>query len=184
MERLRLNKLFGIILASIIGLLLAACHQQQYIAEPLITPYRPISPYQESLLSRIRYAGIQVVRQGDLLRIIIPVDHFFKMPTTQIRSNKVHAIKDLARFVRSYASIYAHPIIQVYGFSDKVYARKTRRQISKEYATVIASYLWNAGISRSRLTVRGLGAQQPIATFRTPKGNAMNRRVEVRINFQ
>lgn len=176
-------KLIVSISLAVLTLGLSACSKPPTIATPINTHYRPISPYQENLLSKIHASGIHVVRQGDGLRMIIPIDRFFIIPGTKLIPSKTDALKDVGLFVKSYASIYAHPVIRVYGFTNRVYARKTRSELSRQYAKIVASYLWNAGISLSRLNIKGFGAKLPIATNRTPEGSALNRRVEIRVTF-
>lgn len=144
------------------------------LPHPPFAPYRPISPYQKSLLGRMHSAGVQVVKQENLLVLIIPIDHFFQLQTTNVKPNKIYAVKKLARFVRSYTNAYAHPIINVYGLTNKTLPKKTRQELALRYAEVIGSYLWSMGVSREQLHIRGFGAVK----------NGLNRRVEIQIKFQ
>src|SRR5690606_24993433 len=98
---------------------------------------------QESLISNIQNSGAQVIREGDFLRIIIPIDQFFVLASTTLRPYKVEPVQNIAEFVKSYASYYSHPSIVVSGYTDKVFHLKSRTQLSRQYAEVIASYLWS-----------------------------------------
>jgi OOP family OmpA-OmpF porin len=51
-------------------------------------------------------------------------------------------------------------------------------QLSIERAQSVADYLSGEGIPSSRMTVRGYGETQPIASNDTDAGKAKNRRVE------
>src|SRR5260221_7053034 len=141
------------------------------IIQPIVIPYHPLGLDLESLMGDIHDAGIQVIHQGDTLRMIYPIDQFFRMPTTELKPNKIFAVKESVRFVRAYIRLYGHSPIDVLGFSDKVYSRPMRIETSEQYALVIAAYLWHSGIPRSRIHVQGLAATQAVATYRTPEGN-------------
>lgn len=54
--------------------------------------------------------------------------------------------------------------------------------LSVDRANSVKSYLTNAGIDGSRLTVKGFGATQPTAPNTTEEGKALNRRVEFKLN--
>ncbi len=57
-----------------------------------------------------------------------------------------------------------------------------RRQLSKERAEAVASYLVQLGVKDiSHIFTQGYGADNPIATNDTPEGRARNRRVEITI---
>ena len=53
--------------------------------------------------------------------------------------------------------------------------------LSKRRADAVAKVLVNAGIPVKTITTRGLGAEFPIASNKTPEGQAKNRRVEIDI---
>ena len=55
----------------------------------------------------------------------------------------------------------------------------TPQQLSDARANAVKSYLTTAGIDPTRLTPKGLGATQPIASNESALGRAANRRVEV-----
>jgi len=53
--------------------------------------------------------------------------------------------------------------------------------LSVDRANSVKSYLENAGISGSNLTIKGFGATQPKASNDTESGRALNRRVEFQL---
>lgn len=160
------------------ALALAACHK----APPPAKGPHPLTPYQRTLVSEIRSSGASVVKQAEVLEIVMPTDRFFRSQTTHLKSRKIGAVNRIASLVKSYASFYRRPRISVTGYTDTVFSRQTRKKISLEYAREVAAYLWDKGISHRWVRVRGYGAKQPIASNKTVKGSAYNRRVVIRIN--
>lgn len=68
--------------------------------------------------------------------------------------------------------------IEVAGHTDNQGAREVNMQLSRQRADAVAGYLANQGVSRSRLTARGYGPDNPRASNTTPAGQATNRRIE------
>lgn len=159
---------------------LVSCHQPPPKA-PETGPH-PLTPYQRSLVSEIRSSGAWVVKQGEVLQIGLPTDTFFRENTTNLKSNKLGAIDRVATLVKSYASYYKRPRISVSGYTDTTFSQQTRRRVSLLYAREVAAYLWNKGVSKNWVSVRGYGSKSPIASNQTPKGSAYNRRVVIRVS--
>lgn len=166
-------------LAMAITAMLTACHHR---LPPVPTTPHPFTSYQLSLVSQIRKSGAQVIRQGEVLQIILPTDTFFQTSTIRLKSQKQYAIGQVAALVKSYITPYAHPQITITGYTDQVFARKTRRKLSMQYAQEITAYLWHYGVSSRQLRVRGVGAALAIASNQTVRGSAYNRRVVIKIN--
>ncbi len=166
-------------LAVVITAMLTACHNK---LPPVPTTPHPLTSYQLSLVSQIRKLGAQVIKQGEVLQIILPTDTFFQANTVHLKSQKQYAIGQVAALVKSYTTPYAQPQITITGYTDQVFARKTRRQLSMQYAQEVTAYLWHHGVSSRRLRVRGVGAALPIANNQTVRGSAYNRRVVIKIN--
>ena len=53
-------------------------------------------------------------------------------------------------------------------------------RLSQKRAEAVRGYLSQRGVDASRMTVRGYGESQPIASNETAAGQARNRRVELR----
>ena len=71
--------------------------------------------------------------------------------------------------------------VQIYGHTDNVGTRAANEKVSAARATEVMNYLTNAGVSKSRLTSRGLAYDYPVASNDTEAGRAQNRRVEIYI---
>jgi OOP family OmpA-OmpF porin len=69
--------------------------------------------------------------------------------------------------------------IIVEGHTDSTATPEHNQDLSARRAESVKSYLNNTGVDNSRLTAKGLGATQPIATNDTSLGRAQNRRVEI-----
>lgn len=181
MKRIMHRRFLGLMVI-VSALILTACHKPPPpLPAPPAGPH-PLTPHQKSLVSQIRQSGAKVVKQGEVLQIVMPTDTFFRRGTTRLKSNKIGAVKRMAYLVKSYIAPYRHPRVSVTGYTDKIFAHKTRKQLSTRYAREVAAYLWHRGVSQRWVRVRGAGASSPIASNRTPRGSAYNRRVVVRVN--
>lgn len=71
--------------------------------------------------------------------------------------------------------------ISVDGHTDAVGTDEYNQRLSERRATAVADHLAAGGIDRGRLTTRGFGEANPVASNITEDGRAQNRRVELRI---
>ena len=69
--------------------------------------------------------------------------------------------------------------ITVYGHTDNVGSEAANKKISLQRAESVGNYLNTKGIAKDRLTMEGLGFDQPVADNATEAGRAQNRRVEI-----
>jgi outer membrane protein OmpA-like peptidoglycan-associated protein len=70
--------------------------------------------------------------------------------------------------------------IEIGGHTDSRGRDSINLRISQQRADIIKSYLVKKGISADRITARGFGASEPVATNETEEGRQANRRTEVR----
>lgn len=70
--------------------------------------------------------------------------------------------------------------VEVAGHTDNVGNAAYNRRLSRERAESVKRWLVDHGIDAARLTTRGYGASQPVASNDTPEGQARNRRIEFR----
>ena len=76
---------------------------------------------------------------------------------------------------------YPDSTIIVSGHTDTTGTDAINNPLSLNRASSVASYLESQGISTSRITSRGYGSKQPVASNATLAGRAQNRRVEIAI---
>jgi outer membrane protein OmpA-like peptidoglycan-associated protein len=67
----------------------------------------------------------------------------------------------------------------VTGYSSSAGTEARKRALSKQRAEFVAKTLTSANVPREKITVRGLGAENPIASNATKEGRLKNQRVEV-----
>ena len=70
--------------------------------------------------------------------------------------------------------------LEVAGYTDDTGTRPENERLSLERARAVRAYLVSAGVPADRLTARGYGPADPVASNDTPAGRALNRRVELR----
>ena len=70
--------------------------------------------------------------------------------------------------------------VEIVGHTDNVGSARANMILSLDRAQSVKDYLVNRGIDPNRLKVKGKGESAPVASNRTAKGRAKNRRIEFR----
>ncbi len=80
------------------------------------------------------------------------------------------------------ASVLTEPAIrlEVAGYTDATGSRQVNERLSLRRAEAVRAFLVSAGVPGDRLTARGYGPADPVASNATPAGRELNRRVELR----
>lgn len=73
---------------------------------------------------------------------------------------------------------YPEMEIEIRGHTDNRGTRVYNEDLSQRRAIAVLNALIKKGIDGSRMTAKGIGFQQPVATNETPEGRAKNRRTE------
>lgn len=93
-------------------------------------------------------------------------------------------IRDDARPILDEAveTLKEHPSVRVSveGHTDAIGSEAYNQRLSERRAQAVADYLVARGIEQTRLSVKGFGETQPVASNETAEGRAQNRRVELR----
>lgn len=69
--------------------------------------------------------------------------------------------------------------VQVQGYTDGIGTVEYNLGLSDRRAATVKDYLVSQGVASSRLTTKGFGKSDPVATNDTEEGRAQNRRVEL-----
>lgn len=71
--------------------------------------------------------------------------------------------------------------VQVRGYTDNTGSAEYNLKLSQRRAEAVMNYLVDHGIAKDRLSAKGFGEADPIATNKTPEGRGANRRIEFKI---
>ena len=133
---------------------------------------------QEAELRRtMQGTGVGVQGQGDNIQLIMPGNITFATNSADIAGNFYAPLNNLANSFRQ----YDQNSIEIVGHTDNVGAHAYNLNLSQRRAQSVASYLMAQGVNGMRITTRGMGPDQPVASNATESGRAQNRRVEINL---
>jgi outer membrane protein OmpA-like peptidoglycan-associated protein len=133
---------------------------------------------QEAELRRsMQGTGVEVQRDGDQIKLIMPGNITFATDSAEIVSNFYAPLNNLGSSFKQ----FSQNNIEIVGFTDSTGSRQYNMELSQRRAQSVANYLTAQGVDGARLSTRGAGPDQPIANNATADGRAQNRRVEVNL---
>lgn len=121
--------------------------------------------------------NISVTNMGDHLVVNMPQDLLFATDSASLNAALVRDIQA----VGTNLAAYPNQRIEVIGHTDNTGTAAWNADLSLRRATSVAQVLIGAGVPAARVSTRGMGEDQPIASNLTPEGRAQNRRVEILI---
>ena len=71
--------------------------------------------------------------------------------------------------------------MEIGGHTDSVGSDSYNQKLSEQRAKAVCDYLISQGVDKARLSYKGYGESEPIATNETEAGRQRNRRVELKI---
>ncbi len=102
---------------------------------------------------------------------------FFETDSYQLKSQSEVELQRLILFLNENEKLK----IQLIGHTDNVGSQEYNLNLSAQRAREVYRYLVNAGINADRLSFKGEGMKQPVASNDTKEGRAKNRRTEMKI---
>ena len=102
---------------------------------------------------------------------------FFKADSSRITEQSYPVLDELYTFMKSNKEVQ----IEIGGHTNNLPAREFCDSLSTGRARAVANYLMLRGIGEDRLTYKGYGKRQPIASNLTKEGRRRNQRVEIKI---
>ena len=130
---------------------------------------------QAELRRELSGTGVNVVREGDNIRLQMPSDVTFQVNQSSIEPRFYPVLDDVARVLNQYPSTY----VDVSGHASSDGPEDLNQRLSEQRASSVAGYLISRQVLRDRLYVAGYGESRPVASNDTAEGRAQNRRVEI-----
>lgn len=136
-----------------------------------------VDTQEAKLRQTLQGTGVQVQRNGDELKLIMPGNITFATDSANIAPSFYSPLNNLAGSFKQ----FNQNTIEVVGFTDSTGSRQHNMDLSQRRAQAVSTYLTSQGVDASRISVRGMGPDQPIASNADANGRAQNRRVEVNL---
>jgi OOP family OmpA-OmpF porin len=104
----------------------------------------------------------------------------FDFDKSNIRPDAVPILEQACSILKQEASIN----VVCQGYTDSIGTDAYNQKLSERRANSVREWLVKCGISPSRLSAKGFGETNPVASNATPEGRAQNRRTELVVSGQ
>lgn len=121
--------------------------------------------------------GAKIERIGEGIKITFDSGILFESNSSTLQSEGRTNISKLAVILKKYPDTN----ILVTGHTDFDGTEQYNQTLSEKRAKSVSDYTMTQGINSSRLSVIGLGENEPVASNETVDGKRLNRRVEIAI---
>ena len=130
-----------------------------------------INVNKETKMKSLQSANLEV---GEKLRI---ENLYFKADSSNVQDNSIDALEDIFVFLEENNKL----VIEIGGHTNNIPPDDYCDQLSSARAKSVADYLIRRGIPESRISSKGYGKRDPIASNETQSGRKRNQRVEMKI---
>ncbi len=120
--------------------------------------------------------GAVVDLDGCEVEAVISLENVhFDFDKATLRPEAIAILNDAAALLKTHERV----VVEVAGHTDSRGTDQYNQGLSERRANAVRDYLVGQGVTASRLTARGYGEAQPVATNDTDAGRQLNRRVEL-----
>ncbi|WP_128080665.1 OmpA family protein [Salinivibrio socompensis] len=122
-------------------------------------------------------SGIQVVREGDNIRLIMPSNITFGLDQDAIAADFYPTLNAVSNVMRKYDKTF----LSIEGHTDNTGAASYNQGLSERRAMSVKRYLASQSIDNARLYTSGFGETRPLVANNNASNRALNRRVEIQV---
>ncbi|WP_218353664.1 OmpA family protein [Alteromonas lipotrueiana] len=132
---------------------------------------------EEALRDELADTGIEVVREGDNLKLIMPGDITFATDSASIASQFNPILNDVATVVNEYEKT----VLLIKGHTDDTGSEQYNQSLSERRAQSVKNLLTSYSVNPKRISTVGMGEYQPKVPNTSAQNRQQNRRVELEI---
>ncbi len=130
------------------------------------------------LRQKMKGTGVSVTRQGDNIILNMPNSVTFDTNSSQVKAAGANSLSGVAMVLKEYDKTR----INIIGHTDSSGGRELNMRLSQQRADSVGSNLITQGVDASRISMSGVGPDQPVASNSTAEGKAQNRRVTLTLS--
>ena len=136
-----------------------------------------VDTQEAKLRQTLQGTGVQVQRNGDDLKLIMPGNITFASNSADISSSFYPTLNSLVLVFKEFNKNG----VNIVGHTDSTGSQELNQSLSQRRAQSVANYLTANGVPGQRISAYGAGPSQPIASNASEAGRAQNRRVEINL---
>ncbi|WP_277373917.1 OmpA family protein [Pseudomonas sp. AA-38] len=136
-----------------------------------------VDTQEAKLRQTLQGTGVQVQRNGNDLKLIMPGNITFASNSADISSSFYPTLNSLVLVFKEFDKNG----VNIVGHTDSTGSQSLNQSLSQRRAQSVASYLTANGVPAQRISAYGAGSSQPIASNDSEAGRAQNRRVEINL---
>lgn len=136
-----------------------------------------VDTQEAKLRQTLQGTGVQVQRNGDDLKLIMPGNITFASNSADISSSFYPTLNSLVLVFKEFNKNG----VNIVGHTDSTGSQELNQSLSQRRAQSVANYLTANGVPGQRISAYGAGPSQPISSNATDAGRAQNRRVEINL---
>lgn len=130
-----------------------------------------------ALRQHLQSTGVQVKREGDNIRLVMPGNITFASGRYEIRSDFYNVLDGVATVLAE----FDRTAIKVAGHTDSTGSLSLNQTLSEQRADSVRQYLIQHQVAAGRVHASGYGPRYPVASNNTVEGRQANRRVELEL---
>ncbi|WP_123710885.1 OmpA family protein [Sinobacterium caligoides] len=133
---------------------------------------------QEAVLrDKLQGSGVQVQREGDNIRLVMPGNITFGSSSYSIRPSFESVLESIVIVVQEFPDT----VLRIGGHTDSTGSASLNQKLSEQRADSVGNFLIREHVKAGRVQTKGYGPRYPIASNTTVEGRAQNRRVELQL---
>ncbi len=132
---------------------------------------------EKELRDELLNTGVQVTREGDNIRLVMPDNITFDSGRSDLRPSFLEVLNSIVLVLNHYPDTN----LKIVGHTDSVGSESDNLALSERRANAVSQYLISREVSPQRVTAYGAGERFPVATNKSELGRSLNRRVELSI---
>lgn len=131
---------------------------------------------EEGFEKRLDFSAEEMKRELDSAGHVAVYGIYFDFDKSDLKIGSEKMLTEIVKLLLNHPDLK----IEIQGHTDSTGARDYNSKLSERRANTVKSYVELYGVDPARLTTRGCGPDEPVATNDTEEGRALNRRVELK----
>lgn len=131
---------------------------------------------EEGFEKRLFFGADELKKELDTAGHVAIYGIYFDFDKSDLKPGSEKMLVEMVKLMKGYPEL----TIEIQGHTDSTGNRGYNLKLSDKRAETVKSFLVLFGINPSRMTTKGYGPDNPVASNETDKGRSLNRRVELK----